>query len=93
MNSNLFTGSKKFISEIEIIFRKGDEKAICFFNTVGCYLSEMSIFSHAFTCCFVVRDRISSTTMEESMISARSTGGKISLFNQNRRDSSQGQIS
>jgi hypothetical protein len=59
---------------------------------MGGNLSEDLILSDAFFGSFWIGYSISSAAMKEAMISTRGAGGKITFFNQDRRDASQRQI-
>jgi hypothetical protein len=85
-NFHFLTSSKEPIPKLKIIFGERDEKTFCFFNAVRGNLFEDLILSDAFFGSFRIGYGIPSAAMKEPMIPTRGAGGKIALFNQNRRD-------
>ena len=91
-NLRLFAGAHELISKIETILRQRDEEAPGLFDAVGSNSLEDPAFADAFPSRFEIGNGISPPTVEKAVVPSRGPGGQIGLFNEERRDSSKGQI-
>ena len=77
---------------LRAVFRKGDEQALRGLDAVGGNPPEDAVFGNALPRRVGVVDRVATAAVEEPLVTAGGAGGKIPLFNKQRRDSAQGQV-
>ena len=76
----------------EIIFGKGDKKAVCRFNAVAGDAPEDLVFSNTLARGLSVSDRIAGTAVQQTVVTPRCAGGDVVALQKRDAQSPQGAV-